>query len=148
MAIDLLTALQSIPAASGGVTPSTALGIEGTSLKMFPVADPTTVGRYDLAAGANTLTLAMCGDYILTSTSAGSTSLLVPTFATLGFTRTVGSPRRELRFRVQRTGLGGLYVNPATGVTINMNDVDPQYLGIGHPWVTFITRGDNIWDAG
>ncbi len=145
---ELSVILQGLAAANGGVDGSTAVGIEGSTLKRFPVADPYTVGRLDLAAGSNTLSLAMCGDLILTSTSAGSTALLIPTFATLGFTRTVGSPRRELRFRVQRCGLGLLAVNGAVGVTINWNDLDPQYLGIGHPWVTLITRADNVWDAG
>ena len=145
---ELTTILQSFAAASGGVDNSKAVGFENTTPKLFPIADPFTVGRLDLAAGSNTLSLAMCGDLILTSNSSGSTALLIPTFATLGFTRTVGSPRRELRFRVQRVGLGLLAVNAAVGVTINFNDIDPQYLGIGHPWVTFITRADNVWDAG
>lgn len=114
--------------------------------KKFTASPLGQMPALNLASGANTLTLTMARGGILASTSPGSTTLTIPTFATLGYTRDSSNPV-ELVILLQRRGLGGLFVNPASGVTINWNDLDPQFLAQYHPVVALSTVGANLWAA-
>jgi len=117
-------------------------------LKLAPITALGRIPRIFVPAGNTTLTLAYSRGGIITSTSSGSTTLLLPTMAALGYTRNSTNPV-ELAFLFQRGGLGPLFVNADTagGVTINWNDLDPQYLPKDHPPVMLISTGANTWAA-
>jgi hypothetical protein len=141
-----------VPSAAGDKALALVLGLEGnTSGGLAPVQFPIVIpGIYKQLniTGNGTLTLAMMrAGAVLTSTSAASTTLLLPTMATLGFTRP-SDGTANLYFDVQRGGLGPLFVNPASGVTIIWNDLDPQYMTQWAPKIRISMVADNVWAAG
>ena len=110
--------LRTVPDSTVTDVYTSVLGLSGSSkatatLKYFPVTTLGSLPRLYLAAGANTLTTLMMRGGVLSSTSAGSTTLLLPTTSRLGVTRNGANPV-EMCFLVQRTGLGGLFVNSAS----------------------------------
>ncbi len=144
--------------AAGDKALAYALGLEGDDAgslapKLFPIAIPGIYKQYNLPSGSTTLTKAlMRAGAVLTSKSSASTALLLPTIATLGFTRP-SDGSANLYFDIQRGGDGALVVNPAAGVTIIWNDLDPQFLSKWHPkirlsLVDVLGDSTNVWAAG
>jgi hypothetical protein len=140
--------------ATGAELYSRVLGIGGTSkgtadLLLYPLSQPGILERYNLPGGTTALTLAIMRSGILTATNPGSTTITVPTLATLGWTY---NPARSLIWYYQRCGLGGLFINPVAGVTIDWqastgNSFDPQFLKQNHPPGGLLLVGDNAWAA-
>ena len=113
-------------------------------LKLAPITDLGRVPRLNVTS--RTLTLADTRSGILSSTGSGSCALLVPTMAAMGYTRNDSNPV-DLMFVFQRCGLGGIFVNADTGVTIHWNDLDPQYLTRYHRPVSLIAVATDTWAA-
>lgn len=168
---------------------------------LFSVTPWGIIPRYNLPAGNTVLTQTIMRAGVLTGTSAGATSVLIPTMASLGYTRDATNPR-DLAFIVQGNGLGGLAVNanqflgdvasqaamlaltgqvgdfcrrtdlgnsmyeltalpastlanwtlrnganaPTTaGIVLTKNNIDPLYLGVGHPFVLITSYGQDMW---
>lgn len=120
---------------STGTSPyQRVLAVEGadqssvTGLVLLPVVQPGRANRLYLPAGNNTLTLPMTQSGILTSTSSGNTTLIIPTMSTLGHTRSSSNPV-EIEILLFRDGDGPFFCNPiSSAVTITWNDLDIQYL--------------------
>lgn len=131
------------------------VGAEGASSAsavpaLFPVGLPSSVMRYFLPAGATTLTLAIMQAGILTGVNPANSTMQLNTIASMGIV--IPSDGTYVPyFRVQRNGLGSIFVNPATGVTIVWNDLDPQYLAQYAPPVTLLycgvdaVSGNDVW---
>jgi hypothetical protein len=131
------------------------MGMEGADqaaavaagVRLYDFADVSAIRTFYLAAGANTLSLAMARSGILTSTSSGATSLLIPTMATMGHVRSGVNPN-ELVILLYRDGDGVFTCNPASGVTITWNNLDIQYRGKWSQIVTLRSRGVDHYVAG
>lgn len=75
---------------------------------------PSVRGRVSvLYKPTGTLQLAETQADVVASDSSGSVVWVLPTFSQLGYTRTAGTTP-ELSFRVQRQGLGPLFVTPSS----------------------------------
>lgn len=96
-----------------------------------------------LPAGNTVLTMAMLPLGIITSSAQVTTSLLVPTMATLGWTF---NQNAQLYFVVQRDSVGVFAVNFASGVTINNpNNLDPVNMPAGSPPIRVVMYAADTW---
>lgn len=139
-----------VPAASGAAF-SEVIGYEGASegtatAARFKIALPNQFDRYNLPAGNTVLTLPILRAGVLTAVNPSSTTVDLPTLATLGYTDP-GTGAGQLIIYYQRVGLGLLYINPAAGVKIVWNDLDPQFLPQFHPLGALIYCGLDASDS-
>lgn len=139
-----------VPASTGSGAYLKAIVLEGTAqtdavLKTADIIRPGRIRRYWLPSGSTTLTLSMLLSGVLSSSSAGSTAVLIPTMASLGFTRDA-TDTQELAIPLQRCGLGPLFCNADTGVTItDPNNLDVQNLGQYHSVVWLVSHGTDAY---
>lgn len=110
------------------------LGFVGTAKDnmqayLFEVLAPGRFKTFNLPPGETILTIGHLAYDILASRNDGSSSVAIPTMASLGITYDVNSPI-ELRFRVQQRGNGLVFINAATdsGVVIHANNLQPETL--------------------
>lgn len=115
--------------------------------RLYRLFQPGHFASYNLPPGITALTKALMSYEVLTSVNAGSTSVDIPSFATLGHTWDAAAPI-NLRFRVQQRGDGLVFVNPAaaSGVTIDYMQLAPETMPKGSI-ITFSTVGVNQWVA-
>ena len=103
------------------------VGISGTDqANSNPVLIRPDPGYIYLGATSRTIVAADLWGPILTAENPSNATLSLPTLATLGITVPSNGSKQPF-FRYQCLGAGGLFINPATGVKIIWNDLDPQY---------------------
>lgn len=142
-----------LPIASGVAAFRAAFGYSGATQAtstpvLLPIADAGTLTAINLAAGNTNITVAMMRSGVLVSTSSGSTSILVPTLATItdigAYVFDVNNPT-GLFFSVQRRGLGVLAVNFAAGVTLISHNLDPVNLPQNHIPTSYWLVATDTW---
>lgn len=145
---------------SEGVTHVKVTKVSGTGVSKYatgpyvsqPVAFLGRIPRRHVAVGSRSISLSDTTAGILSATSAGATELVLPTFASLGWTRDTVNPT-ELVLLFQNIGDGPFSVvsaqaTPGTNdVTIQWNDLEPSTWVKNGPIVTLVTTGLNKWSA-
>lgn len=111
----VVTEFRSMTDTPGAGAYQRVLGFEGATQAsattgLFKVTPLGTIPRKYLSSGSTTMTQTLSRGGILTSTSAGATSILIPTAAAMGFIRDSTNPV-EMAFLCQNFGTGGLFIN-------------------------------------
>lgn len=143
-------AFEGMPSADGTDAYQQALMFAGPTKasaepKLADVLAPGRYRSYNLPAGTTTLSLALLAYRILASYSPASTTVTIPLMSALGITYNTAAPL-EAEFTVEQRGNGLVFVNGASGVTVDFGTLAPETLP-KFTAVKFRTVGLDRWVA-